>query len=147
MALLKIFFCFSQKSISRCQRVRYHNLSRLWRQSYFRLTEILGKTFNLIDRTIKRFFDTHLFKHVMFEICKEAYDCTRTGMARYVDYVAWQRDTHNDKSERYLGSIKKLNIDAWLKTHIQQVELIIDTDTTDLWNLSVVRSKIAQRKK
>ncbi len=99
------------------------------------LTETLGKTFNLINRTIKRFFDTHMFEHVMFEMCKEAYDCTRTEMARYIEYVVWQRDTHKDTSERYLDSIRKLNIDrmdAWLKTHRQQEELEINIDTTDL---------------
>ncbi len=37
------------------------------------LTEILWKTYDLTKRPIKRFVDTDLFKHVMFEMCKEAY--------------------------------------------------------------------------
>ncbi len=99
------------------------------------LTEKLGKTYDLTKRPIKRFFDTHLFEQVMFEMCKEAYDCTRTEMIKYVDFVVRQQEMYKDTSERYLNSMKALDIDGmdtWLVTHRQQLELIIDVDTSDI---------------
>jgi hypothetical protein len=66
-------------------------------------------------------------------------------MTKYIDFVAWQRETHKDTSERYLDSMKKLKIDgmdAWLKTHREQVDLIVDIDVTVRLLQSLLSSKV-----